>query len=169
MVYKKYIEDFVDFPKEGIVFKDISSLIARPVVFDSLIKEMAEKVSSLEFNTIVALDARGFVFGSALAFYLSKSLVMARKKGKLPGKVTSATYILEYGEDSLEIQQDKVDGRKVLIVDDLPATGGTLKATVEAVKNSGGTIVGALTAIELTELSGREALKDIKVMSVIKY
>lgn len=169
MEYKNYIEDFKDFPKEGILFKDISSLIVEPEGFKSIIKEMGEKVSFLDFASIVALDARGFVFGSALAFYLSKGLVMARKKGKLPGEVTTVTYILEYGEDTLEIQKNKVDGRKVLIVDDLLATGGTLKAAIEAVEHSGGIVVGVLTAIELTELCGRKVLEDIKVMSVIKY
>lgn len=169
MDYKKYIDNFGDFPKKGVQFKDISSLIAQPDVFDSLIKEMAEKVSSWEFDTIVALDARGFVFGSALAFYLNKRLVMARKAGKLPGKVSTTKYDLEYGSATIEVQTDKVAHRKVLIVDDVLATGGTVNATIKSIRDADGFVVGVLTAMELSELEGREYIGVIPVMSVVKY
>lgn len=169
MELTKYIDTYENFPKKGINFKDISPLLADPAALNQLVHEMSGMSYGYNFDLVVGLDSRGFIFGSALAFSRHKGFVMARKAKKLPGLVTSADYSLEYGEASLEVQVDRVRGKKVLIVDDVLATGGTINAAIEAVTKAGGTVTGVITVIELTSLNGRSTFKGkIGYNSLIK-
>ena len=164
------IRSIPDFPKKGILFKDITTLLSDPKAFKSSINQLAKAAKPKKIDTIVAAESRGFIFGAALAYKLGCSFVPVRKPGKLPYKTYKATYSLEYGKDSLEIHQDafKKDSR-VLIVDDLLATGGTAKAMADLVKKMGGKLSGIIFLIELTFLNGRKKLKDLPVSSIIKY
>lgn len=170
MDFKNYIREVPDFPKKGILFYDITTLLDNPSVFDALITEMAKTLENVEYDKIIGIEARGFIFGAALALKLKKSFIPLRKKGKLPYKTISHTYSLEYGEDTVEMHEDAVKkGEKILIVDDLLATGGTVNAAVKLVKKSGGETAKVLFAIELDFLKGRELFKDINVESIIHY
>ncbi len=170
MDIKKIIRDIPDFPKKGIIFKDITTLLNNPKVFKYAIDQMAKLVKDKKVDAIVAMESRGFIFGSALAYKLNCAFVPVRKPGKLPYKTHKVTYSLEYGQDSLEIHQDGFKkGASVLIIDDLLATGGTAKATADLVKKIGGKIQGILFLIELSFLNGRKKLKGYPVYSVIKY
>lgn len=148
-----------DFPKQGIEFLDISPLLENPELFKKLIGELAEKCSSWDFNKIVAIESRGFIIGSALALHMNKGFVMVRKQGKLPGKTISNTYDLEYGSDTIEMLPTSIEGKeKVLVLDDVLATGGTAKAACELVEKLGGSIQGCLFFVELAFLKGRDKL-----------
>jgi adenine phosphoribosyltransferase len=167
---KTFIRDVPDFPKKGIVFKDISPLLAHPGAFRATVEEMSEAARDKGVEKVVAIESRGFIFGSAIAQHLGVGFVPVRKKGKLPAKTLSATYKLEYGTDTLEIHADALrKGEKVLIVDDVLATGGTAQTTAELVRQTGADPVAVAFAIELTFLKGREKLKDLTVSTVLTY
>jgi adenine phosphoribosyltransferase len=166
---RHYIRDIPDFPKPGIVFKDISPLLADAHAFATSISELA-CLMPRDVDAIVGVESRGFIFGAALAQQTGVGFVSVRKPGKLPGEVHQIEYELEYGLDALEIHRDAVShGHKVVIVDDLLATGGTARATVDLVRQLGGEVTACLFAIELTFLNGRSVLNDVPVRSLISY
>lgn len=167
--FSKYVRDIPDFPKPGIVFRDITGLLKNGPVFKQLIDEIARHYDGKKVDAVVSIEARGFLIGAALAYRLGCGLIPVRKKGKLPWKVYRQAYDLEYGHDHLEVHQDGIEpGQNVLIVDDVIATGGTIEAVVELIKGMKGNIIGAAFLIELTGLKGRDKLKDIPVLSLIK-
>ncbi len=164
------IRNVEDFPVEGICFKDITTLLKDGKAFRYAIKQMAEAVKEKEVELIAGPEARGFLIGAPLAFELSVGFIPARKSGKLPAETISSEYKLEYGKDILEMHKDAIEkGQKVLVVDDLLATGGTIYSTIEMVEKLGGVVVGVAFLIELTFLNGRENLKNYDVFSIIKY
>jgi len=168
--FSKYCRDIPDFPKKGIIFRDITGLLKNGLAFKRAIDEIARHYAGQKIDTIISIEARGFLIGAALAYRLGAGLVPVRKKGKLPWRVYRKSYDLEYGQDQLEVHQDGIDpGKNVLIVDDVIATGGTIGAVVELVKEMKGNIIGAAFLIELTALNGKEKIKDIPVFSLIKY
>ena len=168
--FSKYVRDIPDFPKKGIIFRDITGLLKNGPVFKQLIDEMARHYDGQKVDAVVCMEARGFLIGSALAYRLGCGLIPVRKKGKLPWRVYRKSYDLEYGQDHLEVHQDGIEpGQNVLIVDDVIATGGTVGAVVELVKEMKGNIIGVAFLIELTFLKGRDKLQDIPVLSLIKY
>jgi adenine phosphoribosyltransferase len=168
--FSKFCRDIPDFPKKGVIFRDITGLLKNGPAFKRAIDEIAAHYSKQKIDAVVSIEARGFIVGAALAYRLGSGLVPVRKKGKLPWRVYRKSYSLEYGEDQLEIHQDGVEpGKNVLIVDDVIATGGTIEAVAELVKEMGGNIIGAAFLIELTGLNGKEKIKDIPVFSLIKY
>ena len=167
---KKSIRSIPDFPKPGILFRDISTLLNDKQAFKSAIDALVAKYKNKNIDAVVAVEARGFILGGALAHRFKAGFVPVRKKGKLPWKTNSVTYDLEYGTDTLEVHQDAIEpGDNVLIVDDLLATGGTAKAVTELVKQLKGKIVGIAFLIELTDLKGIDKLKEYPVYSLIKY
>ncbi len=156
-----------DFPKAGVDFLDISPLLESPENLTALIEELAEASKQFEFSKIVAIESRGFILGSALALRLKKGFVMVRKKGKLPGEVVSMTYDLEYGTDTIEMLPTSLNsGEKVLVLDDVLATGGTAAAACDLVKKIGGQVTGCLFMVELDFLKGRDKI-DHPVHSLI--
>lgn len=166
---KKRIRDVPDFPKKGIVFKDITPLLADPEAFSSAIDMIAENYSGEKIDIVLGAEARGFIIGAALAYRLGVGFVPARKPGKLPSSVTSVKYALEYGFDSLEMHDDAITkDHNVLIVDDVLATGGTAAAKVDLVRKTSGNVVGAAFLIELTFLNGAQKI-DTDIFSLIKY
>jgi adenine phosphoribosyltransferase len=166
----KCIRDIPDFPKPGILFRDITTLLRDKEAFKAALDALAAGYRDKKIDAVVAVEARGFIFGGALAREIGAGFVPVRKKGKLPWKTNSVTYNLEYGTDTLEMHHDAIKpGDKVLIVDDLLATGGTVKAVTDLVKQLGGEICGIAFLIELTDLKGREKLKGYPVFSLIKY
>ena len=168
--FKKAIRDIPDFPKKGILFKDITTLLTRGDLFGKVIDEIAGQYQSKKIEKVVGIESRGFIFGSAVAYKLGAGIVPIRKKGKLPYKTVSATYQLEYGTDTLEMHEDALKpGTRVLIVDDLLATGGTARATAELVDKVGGKIVGYAFLIELEFLKGRKNLDGYDIFSLIQY
>jgi adenine phosphoribosyltransferase len=168
--FRQYCRDIPDFPKLGIVFRDITGLLKNGPAFKRAINAIAANYKGQKIDTIVCTEARGFLIGSALAYKLGAGLVPVRKKGKLPWKVYRKSYALEYGEDHLEIHQDAVEpGELVLIVDDVIATGGTIGAVAELINEMKGNIIGAAFLIELTGLNGKEKISNIPVFSLIKY
>ena len=167
---KSYIRDIPGFPKEGIVFKDITPLLKDGKKFKEAVDLIADKFKDKKIDVVLNVEARGFIFGATVAYRLGAGIVPIRKKGKLPYKTVSATYALEYGTDTLEMHEDALKpGMRVLIVDDLLATGGTAKATAELVEKVGGKIIGFAFLIELAFLKGRENLKNYDIFSLIKY
>jgi adenine phosphoribosyltransferase len=164
------VRDVPDFPKPGIVFKDIMPLVADPTYFRSAIDQLAEYAAPLKPDIILGAEARGFIFGGALAYVLGCGFVTARKPGKLPWDTVDATYELEYGTDSLEVHADSIArGARVIVHDDVLATGGTAKAKVDLVEKLGGEVVGLAFVIELTFLHGRDKLAGYDVHSLIQY
>jgi len=167
---KSIIRDIPDFPKEGIVFKDITTLLNDGRNFHRMIDLIAHRYVGMEIDQIVGVEARGFILGSALAYKLGAGVTLVRKPGKLPSKTKSVSYDLEYGTDTLEIHEDAFKpGDKVLIADDLLATGGTVAAVVELVESLGAEIVECCFMTELTFLNGRERLPKDKVHSLIHF
>ncbi|MBK8726357.1 MAG: adenine phosphoribosyltransferase [Holophagaceae bacterium] len=170
MDLKTFIRDVPDFPKAGIVFKDITPLLADPAAFAYAIGEMAKPVAALQATHVLGLESRGFIFGAALAQKLSLGFVPARKPGKLPRAAFREKYGLEYGEDALEIHRDAFKaGDRVLIVDDVLATGGTANAARRLVEQTGASPIALTLFIELTFLPGREKLSGLPVFSVLRY
>jgi len=164
------IRDVPDFPKPGILFKDITPLLADGAAFNACLDVLAEKNEKSSFDAIVAIESRGFIFGAALAARMGKGFVPVRKPGKLPYKTHQVEYALEYGTDKVEMHVDGVQAQqRVLVVDDVIATGGTAWAACELVRKVGGTVVGAAFLIELTFLPGRDRLAPVPVSSVIAY
>jgi adenine phosphoribosyltransferase len=167
---KDSIRNIPDFPKPGILFRDITTLLEQPAAFKKAVDELSAGFRNKDIKKVVAVEARGFILGGAVAYRLGAGFVPVRKKGKLPWKTNSATYDLEYGTDTLEIHQDAIHaGEEVLIIDDLLATGGTVKAVTDLVKQLGGKISGIIFLIELTDLRGKNKLKDYPVYSLIQY
>lgn len=170
MDLKSKIREIKDFPKSGICFKDITTLLKDGKSFKYAIKQMAEELKNKKIDIIAGPEARGFLIGAPLAYELGVGFVPARKRGKLPAEVIKAEYKLEYGSDILEMHKDAIKpGEKVLIVDDLLATGGTIVSTIKLVEELGGQVIGLSFLIELGFLNGREALRDYEVYSIIKY
>jgi adenine phosphoribosyltransferase len=165
---EQYIRDIPDFPKEGIVFKDITPLLASPEGFRGAIDTIAEAYSDSGITKVMGAEARGFIFGGALAYKLGAGFVPARKPGKLPWNTTAHTYSLEYGTDSLEVHTDAfTPGDVVLIVDDVLATGGTAAAKASLVEMMGATVAGFAFLLELDFLDGRQKLGVPKIVSLI--
>lgn len=170
MELSKFIRDVPNFPKKGIIFKDLTTLLKNSEAFKEAINQLYTQVSKLEVDKVVAIESRGFIFGSLLAERLNAGFVPVRKPGKLPAEKISESYQLEYGIDSLEIHIDAINkGDKVLIHDDLLATGGTVEAVCKMIEKLGGEIVGILFLIELDFLRGRDKLKKYPVYSIIHY
>lgn len=168
---KSKIRDVPDFPREGIVFKDITTVLKDPVAFRHSIDLLTKRYEKQKIDYIAGIEARGFIFGSALAYKLGVGFIPIRKPGKLPSKTEKITYELEYGRDSLEIHVDAIEhGKRVLIVDDLLATGGTAEAAIKLVKKIGGEIVGIAFVVELEFLEGRKKLpEDCKITRLISF
>ncbi len=165
-----YIRDVPDFPSEGIVFKDVMPLLAEPTAFRETVDRLAAWAGPRSPDLILGAEARGFIFGGALAYALGCGFVTARKPGKLPWKTVEARYELEYGSDALQVHIDAIHpGARVIVLDDVLATGGTAAAKVDLVEQLGGTVVGALFVIELAFLSGRERIAGTDVHALISY
>jgi adenine phosphoribosyltransferase len=169
MNLKDHIRSIPDFPKPGILFYDISTLLAHPTAWQATVERMAEAVRPHRPDLLVGIESRGFLVAAPLAYALGSGFAMVRKKGKLPGKTVSYTYDLEYGSDTIEIQEDAIaPGQRVLVVDDLLATGGTFSAAINLVSQRGGTVVGAACIIELSFLDGRRRL-PVPVTAMVSY
>ena len=167
---KQKIRDIPDFPRPGILFRDITPLLADGQAFRAVIDQVGARYRDQRIEAVVGVEARGFILGSALAYKLGAGSIPIRKRGKLPYRTYQCTYALEYGTDTLEIHQDAVrSGQRVLVFDDLLATGGTMSAAAELVRKLGGQIVELGFLIELTALKGRDALKEYPVFSLIQY
>ena len=167
---KKFIRDVPDFPKPGIIFRDITPIMENGTVFAQVIDKFRERYHSKPIDRIAAIEARGFIFGSALAYALGKGFVILRKKGRLPRKTVGVTYDLEYGTDSIQVHEDAINpGDRVLLVDDLLATGGTAKAACELIRKMNGNLVECAVVVELTFLKGREKLGNVGVFSLVEY
>ena len=167
---KKLIREIPDHPKPGILFYDLTTLLQDPGGFHLLVDRLCEHYNGKKVDIVAGIEARGFIFAPALAYRLGAGFVPVRKPKKLPWKTVSVTYQLEYGSDQLEIHQDAVKpGQRVLICDDLLATGGTASAAIELVRKLGGEVVGAAFAVELSFLNGRGKLPGVDVFSLLKY
>ena len=167
---KKYIRNVPDFPKPGVLFYDITTLLQDSAGFKQALDRMEEFIKEKNAGKIVSIESRGFIFGAALADRLGVSLVLGRKPGKLPYNTISEEYELEYGTDKLELHADAVsEGERVVIVDDLIATGGTLQSVCRMVERLGGTVAGISAVIELSFLPWREKLKDYEVQYLVSY
>ena len=164
------IRDVPDFPKPGIVFKDITTLTKDPEGLRAAVDALAERYADADVDLVVGIESRGFVFGAAVAYKLGVGFVPARKPGKLPAQTVSAAYELEYGTDAIEMHRDAIgQGQRVLIVDDLLATGGTAAAAAELVSGLGGEIVAIAFLIDLAFLRGKDKLAGYEVFSLIEY
>ncbi len=167
---RSLIRDIPDFPQPGILFKDITPLMADPVALDLAVQGLAERARPLNVDCVLAAEARGFLLGPALALRLGAGFALARKPGKLPRRTIAAEYELEYGTDRLELHADALaPGARVLVHDDLLATGGTARALCELVASSGGTVVGCGFLVELAFLGGREQLAPYEAHSLLRY
>ncbi len=164
----QYIRNIPDFPVKGIQFKDITTLLQDPAPFTASVEAMLEHYRDCQIDVVVGIESRGFIWGAILAYELGVGFVPVRKPGKLPAETIRAEYELEYGTNALEMHKDAIrPGQKVLVVDDLLATGGTAKATCELVERLGGEVVGVAFLIELTFLNGRDRLSDYDVLALI--
>ncbi|MCG8482373.1 MAG: adenine phosphoribosyltransferase [Clostridia bacterium] len=170
MNLKEKIRNIPDFPEKGILFRDITTLLQDNEAFVIAIDEMKKISNSIDFDLIVGPESRGFIFGTPLAYAAKKGFIPVRKPGKLPYETVRFEYDLEYGSDALEMHKDAISkGQKVLIVDDLLATGGTLLSTIKLVEQLGGEVVGVLVLIELMDLEGRKKLTQYNVKSLLQY
>ena len=170
MNLKEKIRVIEGFPTEGISFKDITTLLKDAEALNECIKQMAEKFKDLKVDIVVGPESRGFIFATPIAYLLGTGFVPVRKPGKLPAETVKSEYKLEYGSDSLEIHRDSIlPGQRVLIIDDLLATGGTMMAAAKLVEQLGGTVVGLGFLIELEDLKGRDKLSKYRVESLVKY
>lgn len=166
----KYIRDIADWPKKGILFRDITPLLGNVKAFRTAINELSVGFVDKDINYVAAVEARGFIFGAAVAEKLGAGFVPIRKKEKLPFETETVTYDLEYGTDTLEVHKDAIEqGARVLMVDDLLATGGTMAAACELIEKIGGEIVGISFLVELCDLKGKEKLSRYNVSSIIRY
>ena len=167
---KKRIRNIPDFPRKGIQFKDITTLLSDPASFQRAIDLMAHRHFADGIDAVVGVEARGFVMGAAMAYKLGTGVLLVRKAGKLPYKTVAATYDLEYGKDRLEIHEDAIrPGMRVIVADDVLATGGTMEAVVGLLERLGAEIVECCFLAELTDLKGRDKLKGQKVFSLLKF
>jgi adenine phosphoribosyltransferase len=167
---RQTIRDIPDFPQKGVMFRDITTLLRDPAAFRKATDALISVLESKEHDVVLGIESRGFIFASSLAYKLGKGLVIARKPGKLPSKTVSVSYALEYGTDSIEIHADSIErGQKVVILDDLLATGGTARAVAELVEKAGGKVAALVFLIELEYLKGRDKLSGYETISVLKY
>jgi len=167
---EEYVRSIPDFPEEGIIFRDVTSVLQDAEGLQLAVDTMQEKVKDLEFDVIVGPESRGFIFGMPIAYNLKKPFVLIRKKGKLPCETVSIDYDLEYGRATIEMHKDSIqNGQKVLIVDDLIATGGTTEAMVRLIESLGGEVTGIVVLMELAGLKGRERLEGYRLESAIRY
>jgi len=167
---KEKIIEFPDFPSKGILFRDISPLLRDPETISFIVNEFSRRYKSMEIDLLAGIESRGFPLACALALKYNKGMIMIRKQGKLPGRTEKVSYNIEYGNATMEIQTDAVkSGQKVLICDDLLATGGTAKAAANLVEKIGGRVTGFAFIVELTELKGSEVIKNYKYESLVKY
>lgn len=170
MDLRPYIRDIPDFPKPGILFKDITPLLAEPRAFRQAIDQLADRYADKNVDVVASAEARGFLFAAPLALRLNKPLVPLRKPGKLPHKTHSLRYDLEYGSAELQVHIDAVSpGARVLLLDDLLATGGTMEASCQLIAKAGGQVLGCAFLVELTFLGGRARLQPYEVFSLISY
>ena len=170
MKIDEYIRSVPDFPIPGILFRDITPLIANPKAFSYVLNNMLSEAKELKPDLIVGIESRGFIFSAPLAYLMGLPKVLVRKAGKLPSKTLTSVYELEYGTGSLQIHADSITpGQRVVIVDDLLATGGTLNASCGLIEQLGGEVVGILVLIELEELKGRDLMASRELISLIKY
>lgn len=170
----KRVEDYMtsipDFPKEGIIFRDVTSVLESPEGYHLAIDELNKLLEGLDYDYIAGTESRGFIFGAPLAYMNNKGFIPVRKKGKLPRETVEMSYDLEYGSATIEIHKDAIKpGDKVVLVDDLIATGGTIEASAKLIEQLGGQVVKMVFLIELVDLKGRELLKGYDVASVIQY
>ena len=172
MDLKKYIRSIPDYPKKGILFRDITTLIKDPEAFKYTNDKILEISRNMEFDKVAAIESRGFIFASTISYILKKPFVLRRKKNKLPAETHSIDFKLEYGEATIEVHKDSIDKEdKILIIDDLIATGGTAEAAGKLIEISGGTVAGFIFVINLFDLPGNQLLKDkgYKTESLIKF
>ena len=170
MDLKSYVRDVPDFPKPGILFKDITPLLRAPEALDESVERLAEPFLKDKITAVAGIESRGFIFGSCVARILGAGFIPIRKPGKLPWTKRRYEYVLEYGSDALEVHDDAVkEGDRVLIIDDVLATGGTLAASVALIRELNATVTGAATVIELTFLDGRKKLDGVRFNSLIEY
>lgn len=169
MDLKQHIRSIPDFPKPGILFYDISTLLAHPQAWRTTIEQLAGAVAPHRPDLLIGIESRGFLVAAPLAFAIGSGFAMVRKKGKLPGKTVRYSYDLEYGTDTIEIQEDAISpGQRVVVIDDLLATGGTMQAAVELVRRQGGAAVAGACIIELAFLNGRDRV-EVPVSSMVSY
>lgn len=167
---EKYIKSIPDFPQPGIIFRDVTSVTENPVGMRLAIDEMDRLLDGVDYDVIAGAESRGFIFGAPLAYKNNKGLVLVRKKGKLPRETVEMSYDLEYGQATIEIHKDSIKpGEKVVLVDDLIATGGTIEAAAKLIESLGGVVVKMVFLIELVDLKGRERLSGYDIDSVVKY
>ena len=167
---KDYIRTIPDFPKEGIMFRDVTTVISDADGFGLAIDDMQSALEGIDFDAVAGIESRGFIFGAPIAYNLGKAFVPIRKKGKLPHKTIEESYALEYGNATIEIHEDAIKpGQKVVLVDDLIATGGSMKAAVNLIEKLGGEVVKILFLIELTDLHGRAVLEGYDVYSSTEF
>ena len=167
---KDYIRTIPNYPKEGVMFRDITTVLNNADGLKLAIDEMTKFLDGLDFDVIAGAESRGFIFGMPIAYNLHKPFVLVRKKGKLPGETISQAYDLEYGSAEVEIHKDAIKpGQKVVMIDDLIATGGTVEAAIKLFERLGGEVVKVVFLMELTDLGGRERLKGYDVASVVQY
>ncbi len=170
MDLKQYIRDIAGFPQPGVLFRDITPLLSHPPALRHVIESFATRYQASGVDAVVCIEARGFLFAAPLALRLERPLVPVRKEGKLPFETTSVKYALEYGESAVELHTDAITpGQRVLIVDDLIATGGTMAAAVRLVETSGGVVAGLSAVIELDDLKGRDRLRGYDVHAQVHY
>ncbi len=168
--YIDLIRDIPNFPVQGILFRDITTLLKEGPAFRQVIDQMCSKLQGLNAKKVVAIESRGFIFGAPIAYEMSLGFVLVRKLGKLPAETISAAYELEYGTNTVEMHSDAIEpGERIIIVDDLLATGGTTRATIELVERLGGEVVALAFMIELTDLGAREYLQDYNIVTLIRY
>jgi adenine phosphoribosyltransferase len=169
MDFKKHIRAIPDFPKPGILFYDISTLLAHPRAWRAMIEHLAEAVAPYRPELLVGIESRGFLVAAPLAYAIGSGFAMVRKKGKLPGRTVRYSYDLEYGTDTIEMQEDAIQpGQRIVVLDDLLATGGTMQAAIELIRRRGGTVAAAACIIELAFLEGRRRL-DVPFAAMVSY
>lgn len=167
---KDYVRTIPDFPEKGIMFRDITTVIQDPEGFRLAIDEMISRLEGIDFDIIVGAESRGFIFGAPIAYALNKGLVLVRKKGKLPCETIAQSYDLEYGSAEIEMHRDSIKpGQKVVVVDDLIATGGTVEASIKLIEALGGQVVKVLFLMELAGLEGKKRLANYDVEAVVTY
>lgn len=167
---KDYIRTVPDFPEEGVLFRDITSVLQDAEGLQLAVNSMQNLVKDLSFDAVAGAESRGFIFGAPIAYNLKKPFVLIRKKGKLPAQTVSVNYELEYGTATIEMHKDSIKpGQRVLLVDDLIATGGTTEAMIRLIESLGGIVAGVLVLIELTDLKGREKIKGYRLDSAVTY
>jgi adenine phosphoribosyltransferase len=170
MDLKSQIRNVKDFPKQGIMFRDITTLLKNPEAFNYTLEQLLDFAKDKKINKVVGIESRGFIFGSVLAHKLNCGFIPVRKPGKLPAEKVSISYSLEYGEDKLEMHKDAIEpGDKVLVHDDLLATGGTMNAVCQLIEKLGGKIVQVSFIVELSFLNGRDKLKSYDIRSIVNY